>query len=202
MMDCRSCGEHIRSDPEAVGARCPRCREPLYERGGGPRLADEPGVNPDAAVCAVHAGNLAVGTCQRCGNFVCRVCRTRWHELPLCLGCVERAVQDNEGDPAEVRGHRRQALWSLILGLLAWGGLVLTGPLLVVAGSRGNEALAVLVMVVTLFSMLPSAFGVGLGAAAVRGRGDRMILATCGLVLSALHLGTLAGLLLVGIARH
>lgn len=202
MIECRACGEHIREESDTVGARCTHCREPLYERGGGPRLADEPGVSPDAATCASHAGNLAVGTCQRCGNFVCRVCRSRWHQIPMCLACVERAAKDVDADPEEERTHRRQALWSLVLGLVAWGALVCTAPLMALESGRPNEGLAVLTGMAALFSLLPATFGVGLGTAAVRSRGDRMILATCGLVLCAVHLGTLTGLLLVGISRQ
>ena len=87
MIDCRYCGEHIRDDPEAVGARCPRCREPLHERGGGPRLADEPGVNPDAATCAVHVGNLALANriviAPMCQYSAIDGCMTDWHLIHL-----------------------------------------------------------------------------------------------------------------------
>jgi hypothetical protein len=38
---CRHCRTLLRRDPEEIGARCPRCREPLFERANGPeQIAD------------------------------------------------------------------------------------------------------------------------------------------------------------------
>ena len=36
MLECRQCGEYIRGEAEKKAVRCPRCREPLFERPGGP----------------------------------------------------------------------------------------------------------------------------------------------------------------------
>ena len=45
-----------------------------------------------------------------------------------------------------------------------------------------------------LASPLPAVLGIGQGAAAIRARGDHMILATAGLLLSGLHVGVLVGM--------
>src|SRR5438477_471135 len=62
MPRCRNCWKWIESR-ENLGARCPSCRAALYEK-PHKSLAARPG----ASLCAVHEGNLAVGTCQRCGS--------------------------------------------------------------------------------------------------------------------------------------
>ena len=202
MLECQYCGEYLYDNLDQMGARCPRCREPLYERGGGPRLTDEPGAPRDRGACTVHPANVAVGTCQRCGNFVCRVCRTRWEDLNVCLACAERLARDRERGPQDPRIHRRQAVLALACGLIAWGTILGGGLLVVLAGtSRATVGLAVLAVILVAFSFLPAVFGVGQGAAAARARGDRMIVATSGLVLSASHLGILSGLFLLALWR-
>jgi hypothetical protein len=208
MLDCRYCGEYIHDDPEKVGARCPRCREPLYERAGGPRLASEVPPDDDRGLCAAHPENVAVGTCQRCGNFICRVCRTRWEGLSVCPLCLDRALHSEEATPEQVRAHRRQASLSLWGGIAAWalvaGALLMMLAATASAGRRGGDAdgSAILGGMLLLSSFAPSAFGVGLGASAILARGDRMVLATLGLVLSGAHLGILAGMLLLAAWRQ
>src|SRR5262245_43066849 len=133
MVECRYCGELFYGDPERVGARCRRCREPLYERRDPHHAAHEP--VPTGARCATHPNNPAVGTCQRCGTYVCGVCRTRWQDRALCLACLARALDVKEVRPEEVRAHRRQALLALTFGATAWG-LVLVVALLLFLGAR------------------------------------------------------------------
>ena len=47
---------------------------------------------------------------------------------------------------------------------------------------------------ILLASTAPSVFGVGQGAAAIRTRGDHMILATLGLLIAGLHAGMVVGM--------
>jgi hypothetical protein len=194
MVECRNCGAQLPGEAHRYGARCPRCREPLYERAAvGTRVfqSSEGGT----AMCATHANNPSVGTCQRCGNFLCGVCRTRWYERVLCLTCMGRILEAKESRPEDARAHRRQALLALVFGIAAWvlillGGLCL---LLVQSNTANAESLALMAFLVFLSSLLPSLFGVGQGAAAIRARGERMILATCGLILCAAHVGMILG---------
>jgi hypothetical protein len=73
------------------------------------------------------------------------------------------------------------------------GGVLLVA----VAMGAGGENLGVLVMasLAILASVVPSVIGTGLGAAALYRRGNHMILATIGFLLSGVHIGALIGLL-------
>lgn len=42
------------------------------------------------AACAKHERNAAVASCQRCGGFVCALCRIFTDRFVLCPGCFER----------------------------------------------------------------------------------------------------------------
>src|SRR5215470_3618997 len=115
-MDCRYCGEFVAGDPDRVGARCPRCREPLYEKPDTVRRlgAEETGTNGNA--CAVHPKNAAAAKCERCGAAVCTVCRSRWLQEVVCVACLEKAMAVKHLRPEEVTAHRRQAFLGLALG--------------------------------------------------------------------------------------
>ena len=194
MPRCPSCRQHIRPNQEQVGARCPSCREPLYERPQVPTRVS-PKQAAEKNCCAIHPHNLAGGTCQRCGNYLCAVCRTRYRARYLCLGCVERALEAKEQAPEEARAHLRQAVLSLVFGIGGW--LLLAGIFLLVAATAGRGDIQIAALFLVGLGMLASpAFGVlGLGqaAAAIRSRGDHLILATCGLFLSGLQVGIILG---------
>ncbi|HEV3261044.1 MAG TPA: hypothetical protein VG013_29605 [Gemmataceae bacterium] len=197
MLRCRYCRHLVRGERDRAGARCPRCREPLYERSEAPkRAADQP--EAGESLCAAHTRNVAVGTCQRCGNFMCAVCRTRWRQTAICTACAGRALESRETAPEEARVHLRQAMLALLFGIAAWV-VTLVAVVVIVLGIEGDEKVGMLVLGSLLLfgSPLLSVLGIGQGAAAVRARGDHMILATCGLLLSALQAGAVLGLLLL-----
>jgi hypothetical protein len=156
--------------------------------------------------CVAHPGNVAVGTCQRCGNFTCAVCRTRWRGQRLCLACVERALASRVASPEEARAHYLQALWSLICGLGGWA-LGLLGAVLMVVGISGgpeNPRIVAVVPGILLLFGAPAFLvpGLGLGVTAIRARGDHLILATAGLVLSALMAGAIIGMICLSVWRN
>ena len=193
MPRCPSCDYPLPTDRERLGARCPNCRDPLYEppgRYGRPAREGE-------GACATHPGVEVVGTCARCGNYLCEVCRTRWRDGVLCAACVDRAFGSGEAPPEQKRAQLRQVLFSLGLGLAAWV-LSFAAWLLavVVSGASGrlNFGLILLMVLVFLGDMVLAALGLGQAAAALRARGNAMILATVGLVLNGLYLGALLGL--------
>jgi hypothetical protein len=196
MIECRYCGEVFYADPERLGARCRRCREPLYERREAARDPSEPA---PAGQCATHPRNPAVGTCQRCGTFMCAVCRTRWQERSLCPACALRAMEEKEVRPEDVKAHRRQATLAVVFGVSAWAMTLLGGLLLVIRGTSPTQPLIILASLLCLAAFLPAFFGIGQGAAAVRARGNRLILATFGLALSAAHVGLVFGLTLLAL---
>lgn len=197
MVVCRQCREYVRGDLEETGARCPSCRLPLYEPPDPPAPRPEH-LDQTQSACAVHPGNLAVGPCPGCGTFVCGYCRTRWQGRRVCVACVERELGGKGANPLALKAHRQQALLSLVLGIGGWVLLVLGGlPLFALPGRESGPAqtLRTLAELLLLASLVPALFGVGQGAAALRGRGDRMRIATTGLLLSASQLGIMLGLL-------
>jgi hypothetical protein len=198
MLDCRHCGEYLRGEVTRFGARCPRCREPLYERPDPIRRQRE-AQETRGGTCAVHPGNLAVAPCPRCGTFMCGLCRTRWEARTLCLACVERLTMGQESTPEAARVHRRLALSSLLVGILAW---FLTLPVIVVRASGSMRELLGALLILAMLSMAPALVGLGQAVSAIRMRGDRMVLATFGLVLNGSQVGTVAGLLLLVIWKQ
>ncbi|MHB1422699.1 MAG: hypothetical protein ACYC3I_05785 [Gemmataceae bacterium] len=191
MNRCPSCDYPLPHDRERIGARCPNCRDPLYEP---PGRVSRP-VREGEGACAVHAGRETVGTCGRCGNFYCEVCRTRWREQLLCAACVERALAAREAAPEQVRAHFRQALLGLLMGLGAWCVFVL-GWLLTVAAvvANGNFFLAFLGVLLFIAAVLLAVLGSGQAIAALRTRGNQMIMATSALLISGLFVGAFLGL--------
>jgi hypothetical protein len=137
---------------------------------------------------------------------MCVVCRSRWRRRTICLACLERDLQSREVSPEEARVHFLQALWSLIFGVAAWA-LALVGVLCVAIPmladpehpSLVGALVGVLIMGVAPLFAVP---GLGLGATAIRSRGDHMILATIGLILSALMAGAIIGFQCLGVWRN
>lgn len=199
MNRCPSCDYPLPHDRERLGARCTNCREPLYE----PATRVSRPARPDEGACAVHAGRETVGTCGRCGNYFCEICRTRWRERILCVACVQRALESREAAPEQDRAQRRQAWLGLLCGATAWI-IVVLGFILAVAtaaatGPSGVFAVGLLLIVSFLASILLSIAGVGQAAAALRARGRHLILATAGLIVSGLQIGTFIGWFVVAL---
>jgi len=216
MPRCRHCRAPLRRDPEEIGARCPRCREPLFEQPGGPERIAEANKFPDSnpasppvsgdigeesakknnvgALCALHRRNQARGTCQRCGNYICQVCRTKLRGQTLCPVCVERALESQEATPQEARAHLWQAILAIVFGVAGWG-VALLGIILAGVGVESESMVLVgLGGLTILASPAAAVLGAGQGAAAIRARGDHMIMATIGLLLSAFQIGAIIGL--------
>jgi hypothetical protein len=192
MARCPSCDYPLPEDRERLGARCPNCRDPLYEP---PGRASRPAREGESA-CPAHPGREAVGTCPRCGNYLCEACRTPWRGAVLCAACVDRALESREATPEQARAHSRQAFLALSLGGSAW---LLTVAMAVVGAAMdpGNPAtlgLAFLVLLLFGTALLSASLGLGQAVAALRTRGSHMILATIGLILAGLHLGAFIGL--------
>jgi hypothetical protein len=189
MNRCPSCDYPLPHDRERLGARCPNCRDPLYEppgRVGRPARADE-------GACVLHAGREAVGTCRRCGNYFCEVCRTRWRDQILCVACVERVLEAREATPEQARAHFRQAILGLLMGGGAWVVMLLAVLLAGVSVISKNVLLVLLAFLLLLGAPLLGVLGLGQAAAALRTRGSHMIAATSGMIVSGLLLGAFIG---------
>lgn len=196
MPRCRSCLEIVTVDRDRTAARCPHCREPLYEHPDAERRMVRSDDVAFDSKCAEHPGSNAVALCQRCGNYLCAVCRTIWRSQCLCVSCVNRNLEEQEATPEEARAHLRQAALGVVFGLTAW--LVTLAAFVFVSIAVASDANPVVIGLgglVVLGSPLPSMLGVGQAAAAIRARGSHMILATLGLILSGMHAGLVIGLL-------
>lgn len=190
MNRCPTCDYPLPHDRERIGARCPNCRDPLYEP---PGRVSRP-AREDEGACALHTRREAVGTCGRCGNYFCEVCRTRWRDQILCAACAERALASREATPEQARAHFRQALLGLLLSLGAWPVFIV--GLASAVGTRvagGNILLALVAVVLVVSAVLMAVVGTGQAAAALRTRGHHMILATSGFLMGGLFLGVFIG---------
>src|SRR5438045_1977510 len=111
MIECPYCYRVFRQPPEKMGARCPKCRMPLYEDPSKRRKSAERDLGP----CALHADAQGVAKCVRCERLVCQTCRTRWQGEIVCPQCVEHSIADDEPSPQEAQIQSTQSWISVIL---------------------------------------------------------------------------------------
>jgi hypothetical protein len=194
MARCPTCDYPLPESRERLGARCPNCRASLYEPAGNAARK----VREGEAACAVHPTNESVGTCARCGNYLCEVCRSRWRDQILCAACVARYLEAREAGSEQTRASLRRALLALGLGIGAWAlcllGFLLASLVATAAGGAGAVIVAgLLAIIVFLAASVLALFGVGQAAAVLRLREGHLILATIGLILSGLYVGLLVG---------
>lgn len=193
MIECRYCRDSFRSAPEKLGARCPTCRMPLYERD----RHKAPAV--DVGPCTLHQDKSAHGKCRRCGKLICSVCRTRWDDETVCPGCLDH-ILENEPSPQLARTQNRQANWSIAAAIMGWLLLVLTLlPLSSLAGDAENQGAASTAGRLFLASFVPAVCALGPGAACIRWRGRRLAVATWGVVLAGAQLGLMLGVMLFSV---
>ena len=94
---CPSCGaaldlEHVASGVQACSAcgksfEATRFRPP--ERSAVVKRLAESGPAAETG-CAAHPANVAAANCQRCGVFMCELCRIDADEMALCPACFDR----------------------------------------------------------------------------------------------------------------
>ena len=192
-LECPACGEMFRGNIDRFGARCPNCRRPLYEP---PETHRSRFKRRPEGECAHHPDNQAVGPCKRCGALLCTICKTKWFDQVLCVECLNRVMSTEQSRPEDVKNHRRSAMYSIILGGSGWL-LVVLGSLPFLLSQSSQAALWSGALVLT--GLIPALIACGLATAAIRTRGDRMIPATCGLVISGLQIGLMLGMLIINI---
>src|SRR5262245_41880391 len=196
MIECPFCYRVFRQPPEKLGARCPKCKMPLYEDPSKRRKHPD----KDYGQCDTHPDAPAIAKCSRCDKAICQSCRTRWHEEPVCPNCVEESIADDEPSPREAQMQTQQAWKSLILAVVGWMALLMT---LVPYSTfpRGQVQPVMVFSAYFLFfgSLVPALFGLGYAVAAVRLRGDFGKLAACGLVAASSQLGLAIGLIVLNV---
>lgn len=190
MVECRSCRGFFRKAPEKIGARCPKCKAPLFER------ADRPAGSADLGACATHPAALAVLACQRCGKNMCAACRTKWHGEQLCLTCVELSLSRAEPNPRELHRQGNRAVWSLTLALIGW--IIAAATLTIVACLDPGASLGA-ALFFSVVSLVPALFALGQGCPVLLMRGPRFRIAASGMILAGAHLGLLLGVFLINL---
>jgi hypothetical protein len=93
----------------------------------------------EAASCAAHRRNAAVASCERCGIFMCTLCRTEADGLVICAPCFERLASEGALHSAQTRYRDYTGLaWIAgIIGLLLWFPGLVTGPASIYYALRG-----------------------------------------------------------------
>jgi hypothetical protein len=145
-----------------AGPGCPRCWTPLpksvlesrdvycgtcgldfeaevFEPSDRPRAdlrAPEAGTS---AQCARHARNAAAAACERCGAFMCTLCRVESDGLVLCAACFDRLRAAGALASARntFRSWRTLGLHLSVLGLFLSPFGVVIGPVALFAAARG-----------------------------------------------------------------
>ena len=75
-----------------------------------------------ASPCGTHPANASVASCERCGVFMCGLCRIDLEQQTLCPECFERLSADGTLRSTQVTlvSHHRIAVVSLLAGILTW----------------------------------------------------------------------------------
>ena len=196
MIECPYCYRVYRQPPEKLGARCPKCKMPLYENPAKRRAVPDKDFGP----CEQHPESPGVDKCSRCDKPVCPTCRTRWHEEPVCPRCVDESIAEHEPSPREAQLQTRQAWFSVILMATGWMVLLLTlAPYSTFHQGQVTATIRFTTYFLFLGSFLPAVFGLGYGMSAVRLRGEFGKLATCGLAGAGAQLGLAIGFIVLNV---
>lgn len=199
MIECPYCYRVFRQPPEKLGARCPKCRMPLYEDPTKRRRTPE----RDCGPCVQHPDTPSITQCVRCGSPMCQVCRTRWHEEPVCPNCVDLSLGEDEASPLEAQMQSKQAWVGMVMALFGWMALVMTlGPLATFHQAQQDPVGKPILFMTWLFflgSFVPAVFGLGNTLAALRLRGEHAKLALAGLVCAGTHLGLAIGIVVINL---
>jgi uncharacterized paraquat-inducible protein A len=148
------------------GPHCPRCRAPVPEpwltngqvicpecggdfeatlfnpverKPGATRIIDEA---PEGAnLCANHARNAAVTSCQRCGLFICSLCEMNVGSGSYCPACFSKLQTEGTlGDAARrYRDYTLLARSAAILGVLMWFLSIPFGALTIYWAVKGRK---------------------------------------------------------------
>jgi hypothetical protein len=134
---CPRCGGKLPMEVlEPQGSECSGC-ETHVEAAVFPALlrADESSrrepVVSDEAACFFHYQSVAMFSCNRCGRFLCALCRVMWAGENVCTACLEATTKDDQARAvASSRFHFDSlALALATLPVLTWIFSLVTAPL-------------------------------------------------------------------------
>jgi hypothetical protein len=124
---------------------CPECGgdfeatlfQPVEQKAAAVRIIDE---SPEGAnLCANHARNAAVTSCQRCGLFICSLCEMNVGSGSFCPSCFSR-LQKEGGLQDAAKSYLDYTLMgrsAIIIGILMWPLAILTGLLAMYYAVKG-----------------------------------------------------------------
>jgi len=95
-LGCPEC-EARRETPVSGVATCRSCLTRYTAVVFTPPQEEGPVVqsSTSGAACAQHARNLAIGSCARCGSFMCELCRIDLDGQQICPTCFDRVQADS-----------------------------------------------------------------------------------------------------------
>jgi hypothetical protein len=142
---CPCCKADLPAAPRVDGLqRCPACREEYEADFLRPVVDPGPVIVPVAAdgsgtPCAKHARNVAEASCQRCGAFMCSLCRIDSDGQSLCPGCFERLSDEGAlaSSRSMYRDYGRLSTHIVLLSFLITPFMSLSGPAAMWFGIKG-----------------------------------------------------------------
>ncbi|MFN3648966.1 MAG: hypothetical protein ACK47B_05235 [Armatimonadota bacterium] len=149
--------------------------------GYAPPAAPQPATELGAP-CANHPSNAAVGSCERCGDFICRLCTTRIEGHGYCPRCFELLHQ--RGALQTVQRQFTLPSTSLSLSILGFLGALVTWCFVPIPAA--GPVLAGLTGIMTLPLGIA---GLAVGARAMREHRLRPELPRRGVSIAGLSLG-------------
>jgi hypothetical protein len=126
---------------------CAHCARPFEATRFSPvqrraRVAEVGAGGPqEAASCAAHRRNTAVGSCQRCGIFMCALCRTEVDRMEVCAPCFERLAAEGvlHSAATQYRSYLGLSWIAGIIGAVLWFPGLITGPAAIYCAMRGMQ---------------------------------------------------------------
>lgn len=197
MIECRYCDRAFNKAPEEIGARCPKCRMPLFETAYKRRDREADLGRCDA--CEGHGDQPAVATCSRCKKLMCAGCRTRWDAEPVCAACVSAVLEFDEPTGTEEGQQRQKALSAFLWSVIAWLVLLGCAGTLIAGHWRTGTPFVISAALLPLLTLIPSSLGVGQAVASLRLRGRHGTLGLASLVASASHVATIVGIVFLNL---
>ena len=129
----------------SAAAQCPVCQgtfeairfDPQRRAFAPPGMID--GGLAAAQPCSIHPGNAAVANCERCGSFICELCRIEVDGRTLCPGCFERLSSEGALDSTRTsfRDYSGLAGVTATAGCVVWFLCLVLGPLAIYYAVKG-----------------------------------------------------------------
>jgi uncharacterized Zn finger protein (UPF0148 family) len=146
------------------GPACPHCRRPLehhlllsgrqacpvcnrefeavrFDPPPRPVVRAAPAAGGEEHACPAHRGNAVATSCERCGVFLCALCRIEVEGQVLCPACFTRLSAEGELVLARNRFRDHDGVASLLVlcGFVLGPVGIVTGPAAVYFAVRGRR---------------------------------------------------------------